>query len=93
MPLGIIYSRVYYFSCRQQIFGVEVKFLYTSVDIAALEIQKVSTVEAVLELSVEELKQQLDLYEIDTKGLVNNLQLQKALLRESSVKDKREVVD
>ena len=39
---------------------------------AMLEVQvkKVSTADAVLELSSDELRQQLDLYGVDTKGLV-----------------------
>lgn len=47
---------------------------------AALEVAKVSTVEAVLELSGDELKQQLELYETDTKWLLSKPQLPKALL-------------
>ena len=55
----------------------------TSVDMATLEVQveKVSTVDAVLELSSDELRQQLDLYGVDIKGLVSKPQLQKALVK------------
>src|SRR6218665_1237694 len=50
---------------------------------ATLEVlvEKVSTVYVVLELSTIELRQQLDLYGVDTKGLVNKPQLQKALIK------------
>src|SRR6218665_1606017 len=50
---------------------------------ATLEVQveKVSTVDAVLELSSDELRQQLELYGEDAKGLVSRPQLQKALIK------------
>src|SRR6218665_93095 len=48
-----------------------------------VQVEKVSTVDAVLKLSNDELRQQLDLYGVDTKGLVSRPkpQLQKALIK------------
>jgi len=70
---------------------LSLKLTNTSVDMATLEVQieKVSTVDAVLELSSDELRQQLDLYGVDTKGLVSKPQLQKALIKiiQPSLKD------
>src|SRR6218665_830447 len=43
-----------------------------------VQVEKESTVDAVLELSIDE---QLDLYGVDTKGLVNKPQLQRALIK------------
>src|SRR6218665_2828841 len=55
----------------------------TAVDMDTLEVQveKVSTADAVLELSSDELRQHFDLYGVDTKGLVSKPQLQKALIK------------
>ena len=70
---------------------MSLKVTKTSVDMATLEVQveKVSIVDAVLDLSSDELRQQLDLYGVDTKGLVSKPQLQKALIKiiQPSLKD------
>ena len=46
-----------------------------------VEVEKVTTVEAVLALSVNELRHQFDLYDMPTKGLINKPQLRKALIK------------
>lgn len=79
MPLES-YSKVYNFF-RGNNFRRSLCTLQSNTAALEVEVEKVTTVEAVLELSVDELRQQLDLYCIDTKSLVGKPQLQKALIK------------
>src|SRR6218665_3282399 len=81
LPLGI-FSRVYHIFGAAIIFVVEVNEHFSRYGyIRGSGRESFHSVDAVLKLSSDELRQQLDLYGVDTMGLVNKPQLQKAFIK------------